>query len=68
MGEKICVRNGMLFYFNDGGKLDIYYIKINKNLWFKYISALFVACTEFNWKVTFANGLCVSIFLNNMRW
>ena len=23
MGEKICVRNGIFFYFSDGDKLDI---------------------------------------------
>ena len=27
MGYKICVENGRFLYFNDGGKLEIYYIQ-----------------------------------------
>ena len=68
-GEKTSVGNGSFVYFNDDGQLDIYYyIYIRYPVILKNASVLFIDCTENNWKVIDANGLYVSIFLNNMGW
>ena len=45
MGDEIYVRNWRLFYFNDGGKLDIYYIQQKSGLK-EYV--IFVEWTELN--------------------
>ena len=66
--EKICVGGFRLFYFRDDGKLDIYSLLKYIPCYLKYISVLFVKCTEINCKGTDENGLCVSIFLKNMGW
>ena len=31
-------------------------------------SVIFIECTEMDWKTSDVNGLCISIFLNNMGW
>ena len=60
--------NGRLFYFNNDGKLDIYYILKKDTLLLKNTSVLFIEYTEMNCKVTDENGLRVSILLKNMVW
>ena len=67
MGEKICLRNGRLFYFKNDGKVDIYYLYIRYHV-IKTLSVLFIERIELNWKETDANGWCVSILLKNMKW
>ena len=66
-GEKIWVVNGRLFYFNHDGKLGLYHLKIYITCYLNiYISVLFIECNGLSWNRTDANGLCASIFLNNM--
>ena len=66
---KICLGNGRLFYFNDNGKLDLYYIlKIIYPLIKNNVSVLLIECIEMNWKCKNANGLCVLIFMKNTGW
>ena len=61
--------NVRFFYFIDDVKLDIYYIlKRRYHVVKNNSSVIFIKCTEMNWKNEYANGLCVSIFLNNMGW
>ena len=62
----ICVGNGIFFYFNEYCKLDIYVIVKRRYPVLKISSVLFVGCTEMNWKTSVVNGLCISIFLDNM--
>ena len=58
--DKNCVGNGIFFYFNDDGNLDLYYIV-------KYIypvininsSIIFVEYTGMNWIASRVNGLCI---------
>ena len=56
--EKICVENGRLFYFNNDGKLDPYFIFKRRYSLKKYLSDLFIERTEMNWKHKDSNGLC----------
>ena len=65
--DKLCVGNDRFFYFNDVGKLDIYYIlKIIYPVIKNNSSVLFIECTEMNLKTSDVNGLCISVFLNKM--
>ena len=56
------------FYLKDDGKLDTYYILKIRYLVIKKSSVIFIEFTEMNWKHKDANGLCVSIYLNNIGW
>ena len=67
--DKICVVNGVSFYFNGAGKKDLYYMLKRRYPVIKNISYVpFIEHTEMNFKTIYANGLCVSIFLKNMGW
>ena len=47
----VCVGNGRFFYFNEGGKLDIYVIvKIRYPVLKNNSSVLFIECIEMNMK------------------
>ena len=62
----VCVGNGRFFYFNKDGKLDIHVILKRRYPVLKKSPVPFIKCTEMNWKTSDVNGLCNSIFLDNM--
>ena len=66
--HKICVGNGRFFYFNNDGKLYLCYISKRRYLVIKKSSVIFIEFTEMNRKTSDANGLCISVFSNNMVW
>ena len=64
INDKSYVRNEILSYFNDDGKLELFICKrycgkINA-------SVLFVECTELTWKRKYANRFCVTILFKDM--
>ena len=67
MSEKSCVENGTLFYFNDYGKLELFYMQ-QKYFLLKQSSVLFIECAELNWNRKNAYGLRVYIFLKDTGW
>ena len=48
MSEKSCVGNFRLFYLNNDGKLELFYIQ-KKILPVEKKSILFIECTGLNW-------------------
>ena len=67
--DNICVGNGLFFYFNDDGKIDIYVLVKEEIPCSKTNSSvIFIECTEINWKTPDINGLCITIFLDKMEW
>ena len=64
----VCVWNGIFFYFNEDGKLDLdVIVKIRYSV-LKKPSVILIECTEMNWKKLDVNGLCISNFLDQMGW
>ena len=58
--DKICSGIIIFFYFNNDGKLDIYYIvKIRHPFILKKSSVLSIECTEMNWKTSNVYSLCI---------
>ena len=67
--DKCFVVNGILLYFNNYGKLYLWYILKRRYLFIlKKSSVLLIECTEINWKTSGVNGLCIIFLLNNMVW
>ena len=68
MNNKSWFGNGILFYFNDDGKLEIFIVR--KKIACEKINTfvLFIECTELNWNIKDSNGSCVYIFFKYMRW
>ena len=57
------------FLFNNDGKLYICYIFKRRYPVIKNNSSvLFIDCIKINWKKSYVNGLCISIFLNKKGW
>ena len=68
ISDKICVGNGIFFYFNDDGKLEIFYMHKILPVEKRNTFVLFIEWTELNWNVKDANWLYVSIFFKYMGW
>ena len=66
---KSFVGNGRFFYLKDDGKLDLCYILKGRHPVIKNNSSvILIECTETNWKKSYVNGLCISVFLNKIGW
>ena len=66
--DVVCVGNGIFFYFNKDGKLDLYILVKKKTPCSEKKSVLFIECTEMNWKTSDVNFLCLSVLLDMMGW
>ena len=67
--DVVCVGNGIFFYFNEDGKLDLHVLARKRYPVLKTNSSvLFIECTEMNRKPSDVNVFFNSIFLDKTRW